>query len=83
MIETIKEIENYIKSIPFHKFTFEGVQYEWQNGIYYKKVRVLERGMSFGELALTTGGKRSATVKCIEDCEFAILNKERFIKSED
>jgi len=64
-----------------HKFTFEGVQYEWQNGIYFKNVRTLERGSSFGELALTIGGKRSATIKCIEDCEFATLNKENFVRS--
>ena len=37
--------------------------------------------MSFGELALTVGGKRSATVKCIDDCEFATLNKESFTRS--
>ena len=60
----MKEIESFIKSIPMHKFTFDGEEYEWQNGIYMKKVRVLGRGMSFGELALTVGGPRSATIKC-------------------
>ena len=65
-----------------HKFTFVGVEYEWQNGIYMKKVRVMEPGMSFGELALTVGGKRSATIKCEDnDCEFAIINKKDFLKS--
>ena len=44
-------------------------------------MRTLEKGSSFGELALTIGGKRSATIKCIEDCEFATLNKESFVRS--
>jgi len=65
-----------------HKFTFEGIQYEWQNGIYMKKVRELGRGASFGELALATeGAKRSATIKCSTDCEFATLNKESLKRS--
>ena len=65
-----------------HKITFEGEDYEWQNGIYMKKVRVMEKGMSFGELALTVGGPRSATIKCGDtDCEFATLDKEAFLKS--
>ena len=47
-----------------------------------KKVRVMDKGMSFGELALTVGGPRSATIKCGDsDCEFATLNKEAFLKS--
>ncbi len=42
----------------------------------------MEAGMSFGELALTVGGKRSATIKCGDtDCEFATINKEAFLKS--
>jgi CRP-like cAMP-binding protein len=49
-----------------------------------KKVRVLGKGMSFGELALTVGGKRSATIKCGDtDCEFATLKKEAFLKTMD
>jgi CRP-like cAMP-binding protein len=47
-----------------------------------KKVRELARGASFGELALATeGAKRSATVKCMTDCEFTTLNKESFKRS--
>jgi CRP-like cAMP-binding protein len=65
-----------------HKFIFEGIQYEWQDGIYMIKVREIARGQSFGELALTTeGAKRSATIKCMTDCEFATLNKESFKRS--
>ena len=42
----------------------------------------MDRGTSFGELALTVGGKRSATIKCMDgDCEFATLDKEHFLKS--
>ena len=48
-----------------------------------KKVRDLLPGDSFGELALVeAGAKRSATIKCMKnDCEFATLNKENFLKS--
>jgi len=82
IIDNIKQVENCIKTIPMHKFSFEGVQYEWQDGIYMKKVREMERGQSFGELAISTeGAKRSATIKCMTDCEFATLNKESFKRS--
>jgi CRP-like cAMP-binding protein len=82
IIDNIKQVENCIKTIPMHKFIFEGIQYEWQDGIYMMKVREIARGQSFGELALTTeGAKRSATIKCMTDCEFATLNKESFKRS--
>ena len=35
-------------------------------------------GKSFGELALTTDALRSATITCITDCHFAVLEKKAF-----
>lgn len=82
VVANLKDIESYIKSIPRHRLTFDGVTYEWSNGIYLKKVRLLGRGASFGELAFATeGAKRSATVRCETDCEFATIQKDAFTKS--
>lgn len=53
VIDSIREIEQYIKAIPSHVLTFKGVEYEWKNGIYLRKLRELTRGQSFGEVALT------------------------------
>ncbi len=41
-----------------------------------KEVAVLSKGMSFGELALTTDGMRSATIICLDSpTDFAVMNK--------
>ena len=40
----------------------------------------LEEGLSFGELALIDGKPRRATVKCHEDCTFAIYSKAQYKK---
>lgn len=43
--------------------------------------KVLHKGGSFGELALKkglSGQMRQATVVALEDCHFAILNKESY-----
>ena len=37
-------------------------------------------GSSFGELALIHSQTRKATIKCKENCEFAVLDKENFKK---
>lgn len=43
------------------------------------EVRVLETGNSFGELALLENKPRAATIKCKENCHFAVLDKQFFI----
>lgn len=32
-------------------------------------------GKSFGELALITNKPRAATIKCLTECHFAVMNK--------
>lgn len=41
-------------------------------------INTLWAGRSFGEMVLVGGGKRSATVRCIEDCLLLILNRFDF-----
>lgn len=42
------------------------------------EVKVLETGSSFGELALIENKPRAATIKCKENCHFAVLDKVYF-----
>ncbi len=43
---------------------------------YLKEVVVLNKGASFGELALTNDAPRSATIVCLDQhTDFAVLNK--------
>lgn len=44
-----------------------------------KKVKELEGGESFGELALVNDAPRSASIKCLLDCHFAVLDKKNYI----
>ena len=83
LLNAITDIQAFIASIPQHKFSYQGIEYEWypEQKVYMRKVRELTRNMSFGELCLQYGGKRSATVKCQVDCEFATLNKPSFKRS--
>lgn len=41
----------------------------------------MDAGKSFGELALLTNKPRAATVTCLEDCDFATLDKADFHRS--
>ena len=43
------------------------------------EIRVLEIGNSFGELALIENKPRAATIKCKENCHFAVLDKLFFL----
>lgn len=43
-----------------------------------KEVNVLSGGSHFGELALLNAGPRTATVKCLEDADFAVLTRADF-----
>merc|ERR1712096_97175 len=42
------------------------------------EMAVLEAGYSFGELALVNHEPRSATIKCLENCYFAVLSRNDF-----
>ena len=37
-------------------------------------------GKSFGELALIKNKPRAATIKCLEDCHFAVMSKQDYQK---
>lgn len=43
-------------------------------------VKDIEAGNAFGELALLNNKPRLATIVCLEDCQFAILEKDDFSK---
>lgn len=49
-----------------------------QKEMVLTEVKTLGAGASFGELALLDNRPRAATIKCREDCEFAILDKQHF-----
>lgn len=43
-------------------------------------IALLEAGKSFGELALLHNKQRAASIKVVEDCYFATMNKKSFDK---
>ena len=45
---------------------------------YFTKVKVLEKGQVFGELALLNKDKRAARIDCLEDCIFGCLDKKSY-----
>lgn len=49
-----------------------------ENSIHFKRVKILPKGASFGELALMEKRPRAATIICEEDCNFAVLEKKYF-----
>lgn len=40
----------------------------------------LKSGKSFGELALIKNKPRAATIRCVEDCHFAVMSKDDYEK---
>ena len=50
------------------------------NSDYLVQVAVLNQGKSFGETALVTENSRNATVSCLTDCNFAVLNKDDYLR---
>ena len=47
------------------------------NGELYEKI-ILKAGDSFGELSLIKNSLRTATIICLENSHFAVLNKKHF-----
>ena len=45
-----------------------------------KEVAKLQTGSSFGELALINNEPRKATIMCLTDCHFAVLEKKDYVK---
>lgn len=50
-----------------------------ENNKVLTEIRVLSVGDSFGELSLIENKPRAATIKCRENCHFAVLDKQFFI----
>ena len=46
----------------------------------FVEVAKLSSGAAFGELALIKGQPRAATIKCLTDSHFVVLNKEDYLK---
>jgi len=44
------------------------------------EVATLSAGQSFGELALISQKPRAATIRCLENCHFAVLSKQDYEK---
>lgn len=83
MDEIVKDIMRsaleYEQIIPDHQFVINNEHYEFRNGFYFKRFGFKQQGTSFGELALTSDDCiRNATIKCEEDCVFAILDRKQF-----
>ena len=88
------QLENYMESlhtdhdtithlndkVPAHEFTVNEIEYQWYEGNYFKKVGELNKGDSFGELALQEkGGRRAATIRCENsEVHFATLTREEY-----
>jgi CRP-like cAMP-binding protein len=50
-----------------------------RNGLEYnKKVAILKKGDSFGDLSLLYGAPRNATVRTKEDSYFIVMTKDTF-----
>ena len=47
---------------------------------FLKKVAILKKGDSFGDLSLLYGAPRNATVRTKEDCYFIVMSKNTFDK---
>lgn len=47
-------------------------------GLTFLKVLSIKKGDIFGELALISNKKRAATITCMTDCHFAVLDRESF-----
>ena len=73
-----------LHNIEAHCFIIDDVEYEWQDGHYFKRVGEKKTGESFGELALleeSGNGTRAATIKVEEDVNFATLSKKDYNNS--
>lgn len=46
--------------------------------IKFVEIVRLVKGKSFGELALIKSANRAARIVCVEDCKFAVMNKEQY-----
>jgi hypothetical protein len=58
------------------EFNLASLDIEHQYTIHmYKEVAKLQKGKSFGELALLTFKSRAATITCLEPTDLAVMDK--------
>lgn len=67
-----------IQNLNNHLFEVGGVEYEFFDGQFFKKISTLKNGSSFGEIALQRKCLRTAAIKAEVDCDFAILTKDGY-----
>ena len=67
-------------SVVSHKLNENSLDEEKGSAELLTQVNILSTGASFGELALLSHKPRAATIICREDCDFAVLEKEDFVK---
>ena len=53
---------------------------KFENYKWFIEVVKLKTGGSFGELALVNDKPRAATIRCISDCYFAVLDRDAYEK---
>ncbi|CDW88479.1 cyclic nucleotide-binding domain containing protein [Stylonychia lemnae] len=56
----------------------EDIEEELQNIKEHQELMKLQSGQSFGELALITNKPRQANIMCLNDCHFAVMNKQDY-----
>ena len=77
--EEYEPLRNRIEPCEF-SFTIDSVEYEFNRGCFFKKITKFEPGFAFGDIALKTYGKRTASIKVYEKGQFATLNKLQYEK---
>ena len=61
------------------KLIFVADKEDPSKGANHQKVLTLKQGDIFGELALMrNNNKRAATITCMSDCHFAVLDRRHF-----
>lgn len=51
---------------------------KYQDFQWFVEVKKLAEGGSFGELALLNDKPRAATIQCLTNCEFAVINRQDY-----
>ena len=59
--------------------SFEKIPEKEKNPNILTEIKILETGCAFGELALIENKPRAATIRCKENCHFAVLDKTHFV----
>ena len=73
---SVDQQQQFYRDIPAHRFTVDGEQFEWIEGMYYKKINEIREEGSFGADALMSNAPRNATIKAMDEpVHFATLSR--------